>query len=197
MSSRERGIERDDLAELLDLLRRSDSRTGAVRHREIELGLDGLRRQRHGLLELANRRRRIGRRQCGAEIRARVRVVGRDPHGLAERGNAAGIVARLNQHEAEIVVGFGVFRAKADRLAEFRGHVARCPRPFCPSTRPRMLCASAFAGIRRQRLAKPCDRGIPIGRGTRRRREVQSGLELPERLGGLARARRNVIARST
>ena len=96
------------------------------------------------------------------------------------------IVARLNQHEAEIVVRFGVFRAKADRFAEFRRH-GRAVRAFLPEHAAEDVVRLRICRLSRERLAKPCDRGVPIGHGTRRRREVQSGLELTERPGWLAR----------
>ena len=127
----------------------------------------------------------------------RVGVVGRDAHGLAERGNARGIVAGLNQHEAEIVVGLGVFGPQADGFAKFRGdrravgallaeHAARgrCAPPRLPGF-PASACRSAA-------MAR-----IPVGRGPCRRRKVKAGLELPERPWRASPPAKNVIARST
>ena len=83
------------------------SRCSAVGDTKIEVRFDRCGRQANRLLELADSFLGVGRRQRGAEVRARIGVIRADANGLAQRGNTSLIVTGLDQDEAQIVVGLG------------------------------------------------------------------------------------------
>ena len=189
MGARERRRELDHLAQLLDLLRRPVRRAGAVGHRQVELRLDRARRQGDGLLQLADRGRR--RRSASAPRRGSC-AHRRSPGASRTASRSAAMPAAsspdLDQHQPEIVVRLGEVRAQPDRLAERRG-TSLLSAPLRPSSSP-----SSVVRLRARRgsggdapAGAPAIAASQSGVGQRRRRHVQPGLELPERL---ARARR-------
>ena len=92
---REVGRQLDHLLEVLDLLRRPVSGTGAVGHRQVEQRLHRSGRQPDRLLQLLDRRLGIGRRQRRAEVRAGFRVGRREANRFTQRGNALLVLARI------------------------------------------------------------------------------------------------------
>src|SRR5262249_18672967 len=88
----ERGLELDDLLELLDPLGGAGGGARPVGGGEVEPGLHGARREGAGLLELLYGLFRIARYERRAEVGVRVRIVLVEAHRLAELRDPAGIV---------------------------------------------------------------------------------------------------------
>jgi hypothetical protein len=175
MRAVEFGRELNHFPQLLDFLCWSVVGTGSVGQREVVERLHRGRRQRHRFLELADRFGGIRRREGGAEIRPRVGVFRTDSHSLAQCRDPTHIVASLDQHEAEIVVGFGEVGAQLDRFAECARDVAAAGARSPEQQTQRVVCIRPI-GVCRQRLAQAGDRTVPVGRWLRRRRHVQPGL---------------------
>src|SRR4029450_8945118 len=78
---------------------------------------------------------------------------------------------------------------KPNRLPEFGGHVAAVDALLTEKPAEDVV-RLRVRRIGCKRLTKTRDGTIPIGRGKRWGRGVQRGFELPERLGGLAPAKK-------
>ena len=184
VGTREVGRQLDHLFEVLDLLLRPVSRTGAVGHRQVEQRLHRSGRQPERLLQLLDARLGIGRRQRRAEVRAGFRVRRREANRFTKRRNAFLVLARLNEHQSQVVVGFGVVRANADGGAERRQHViagGALPSEHEPEQVLRLVRLRPL-GTGRDGLTERGNRRIPVGRRRHRHGNVQPGFELTETL---------------
>ncbi len=198
VSPGERGRELDDLAQLLDLLRVSGRPAGAIRDRQVELRARGCRRQRDGFLELPDRRFGVGGGQGGAKIGTRLRVVGADAHGLAKRRDPRLVFSGLNQHQAEMVVGFGEIRPETNGVRGIqqprRGSERRCGRAGGRE------CCVLPRGVRRRRssrhVRRPAIAESQSGAGTDGVGTFSPASNCPSALSGFP-ARRYVMPRST
>jgi hypothetical protein len=199
VSACERRGELDDLAQLLDLSRRSGLRAGAIRDREVELRVHRRGRQRHGLLQLADGRFSVGGSQGSAEVGASLRVVGADAHRLTKRSDSGFVLASLNQDQTEMVVGFSEIRPHSNGFAERGRHFVTRSASAAEHAAKNVVCrrrgacrAGASGGGWVAGLdprPKRRNGGIPVRRGKRRRGHVQAGLELSQRFAELAGAK--------
>ncbi len=116
----------------------------------------------------------------------RVGIVGLDPHRFAQRGDAPGVVARLDEHETEVVVGVGEIGLEVDRLTELGGHRAAV------GARAAEQAAEDVMGIgsvraRDERLSEGGDGPLPVRRRQPGAGEVQPSVELSHRLFQIGR----------
>jgi hypothetical protein len=90
------------------------------------------------LLELAHGRFRVGRDERRTQVRVRVGVAVVEPHRFAELGDASRVVARLDEHEAEVVVGLA--KSGRRRIASRNAAATSSPlAPWRPSSSPSTL----------------------------------------------------------
>ena len=116
----------------------------------------------------------------------RVRVVLVEAHGLPERGDAARVVAGLDEHQAEVVVGLREIGPEPDGLAERGLHLA-ATRALATEEKPQHVGGLGAAGAGVGGRAERRGRGDPVRRRPRGRGQVQPGLELSDRLVEIAR----------
>ena len=175
MRARERRCERDDLSQLLDLFRRPAAWTGVVRRREIELRFDRAWRQRNRLLQFADGFFGVGRREGRPQVGMRLCIIGAEAYSLTQRCDARFIVARLDEDESQVVVRFCKVRMQPNRFAEFGRHLARVGARATEQAAQHVVRVGPLR-ICSQCLAKSGNGVVPVGCGTRRRREVQRGF---------------------
>src|SRR5258708_13015817 len=94
------------------------------------------------------------------------------------------------ERQPYIVVRHREVRAKPYRLKEFRqDFLAVCT--LAPKQEPQHIVCFCAVLLRSQRSANTCDCCIPIGRRTRRRGDIEPGLELRQRFIEIAGAEIN------
>src|SRR5258708_28237347 len=94
------------------------------------------------------------------------------------------------ERQPYIVVRHREVRAAPYRLKEFRqDFIAVCT--LAPKQQPQHIVCFCAVLLRSQRSANTCDCCIPIGRRTRRRGDIEPGLELRQRFIEIARAEIN------
>ena len=117
----------------------------------------------------------------------RVRVVRLEAHRLAERGDAPVVVAGLDEHETEVVVGFGEVGPEPDGFAELGRHLAAVGALAAEQEAEHVAAPRRGPGSRRAPCGGRRSRTSQSGAGTPGRGEVQPGLELSQRLVEIAR----------
>src|SRR5580692_4959986 len=111
--------DRNDLSQLLNLLRSAVARTIAIRFGKVELSFYQCRIKRDSLFQFSNRSLDIREQKHGTEVRMRISVVRMNPGSLAEFSCGFFVVTVLSQNKAHIVVSLGIVGAQTQRLTEF------------------------------------------------------------------------------